>query len=176
MKKLIFACTALVLFAKVANAHAVVFPATSHTGAYEKYTLRVPNEKNVPTTRIEIDFPQSVRVISFSDVQGWTLEVVTDSAQRITAAVWTGTLQPHRFVELPFIAVNPKAAETLTWPVHQNYGDEQVDWVGPAASKLPASVTVIENPQSSAGESTLWVSVIAVLLSLAALGVALRRN
>src|SRR4029079_8591938 len=101
VKAVICACVALVLFTKSASAHSVVFPAASLTGAYEKYTLRVPNEKNVVTTRIQIDFPQSVRVISLRDVQGWSLEVVRASAQRVTSAIWTGTLQPQRFVELP---------------------------------------------------------------------------
>ena len=174
--QILSASIALVVFASSANAHAVVYPAASHPGAYEKYTLRVPNEKNIATTRIQIDFPQSVRVISFTDVQGWTLEVVRDSAQRVTSAIWTGNLQPQRFVELPFIAVNPKEAETLTWPVHQYYGEERVDWTGPAESKLPASATVIESSPAKEGGSSMWLSVAAVLLSLTALGVALRRS
>ena len=44
-----------------------------------------------------------VRVSSFADVPGWTIEVTRDTAQRIIGAVWTGTLPPERFVELPFV-------------------------------------------------------------------------
>ena len=65
--------------------HAVVYPKASTLGAYEKYVLRVPNEKDVPTTRVEIRFPADLRVSSFGDVPGWQLEVLTDSAKRI---VW----------------------------------------------------------------------------------------
>ena len=75
-------------------AHAVVFPRQSTTGGYEKYVLRVPNEKAVATTRVEIHFPAGLRVTSFADVPGWQLEVVTDSAKAITAAIWTGNLPP----------------------------------------------------------------------------------
>ena len=77
--------------------------------------LRVPNEKGVPTTRMEIRFPAEVRVISFAEAEGWALETVRDSANRIVGAVWTGTLPPERFVELPFIAVNPTAAARWCW-------------------------------------------------------------
>ncbi len=52
-----------VIVPNVARAHAVVFPRTSMPGAYEKYVLRVPNEKDVPTTRVEIRFPADVRVV-----------------------------------------------------------------------------------------------------------------
>src|SRR4051812_16220363 len=99
----------------IAFAHAVVFPRNSTTGAYERYVLRVPNEKAVATTRVEIRFPPEVKVNSFSDVPGWQLEVVKDSAQRIVGAAWTGTLSPNRFVEFPFVAVNPKTAGDITW-------------------------------------------------------------
>ena len=79
----------------------------STSRAYEKYTLRVPNERDVATTKIEIRFPRSVRVISFEDIPGWSMEIVRDSVKHVIGAVWTGSLPPERFVELPFVAVNP---------------------------------------------------------------------
>ena len=105
------AATAAIVAALVPTlswAHAVVFPRQSTTGSYEKYVLRVPNEKAVATTRVEIHFPAGLRVTSFADVPGWQLEVVTDSAKAITAAIWTGNLPPQRFAEFPFVAANPK--------------------------------------------------------------------
>src|SRR5690348_18036065 len=40
-----------------------LFPYTTlFRSAYEKYVLRVPNEKGVPTTRVEIRFPSDIRV------------------------------------------------------------------------------------------------------------------
>jgi len=82
-------------------AHAVVFPRTSAPGAYEKYVLRVPNEKAVPTTRVELRVPAGVRVTSFADVPGWKLEVVTDSAKAITAAIWTEGIGNPRILAGP---------------------------------------------------------------------------
>jgi uncharacterized protein YcnI len=126
----------------VAMAHAVVYPRASTTGAHERYVIRVPNERNVATNRVEITFPADVKVGSFIDVPGWTLEVVRDSAKRITGAVWTGSLPPERFVEFPFVATNPKEATEIHWPIIQVYADgERAEWTGPAGSKRPASST-----------------------------------
>lgn len=160
--------------ARPARAHAVVYPRKSTPGAYEKYVLRVPNEKDSPTLMVEIRFPAGVRVVSFADVAGWTLRTVTDSAGRITGAVWTGTLPPDRFIEFPFVAVNPDDASTVTWPAYQTYADgERVEWVGPPDSKRPASSTAI----ASAGSDILFLRLVAfaaLLLALISLGVAVR--
>jgi uncharacterized protein YcnI len=163
----------------VALAHAVVFPKFSTTGAYEKYVLRVPNERDVPTTRVELRFPAGLRVVSFGEVAGWKLEVLTDSAQRIIGAVWTGVLPKERFIEFPFVAVNPKDSTSLAWPTYQTYeGGERVEWTSPdTASKTPASATIIATTASkstTASRTSLYLSVIALLFGLTALGVALR--
>jgi uncharacterized protein YcnI len=154
-------------------AHAVVFPRTSAPGAYEKYVPRVPNEKDVPTTRVEIRFPASVRVVSFADVAGWQLQVQTDTARRITAATWTGTLPPERFVEFPFVAVNPREATRLVWPVYQTYADgERVAWVGPEDGDEPASVTVIRRGEEGGSPWDTYVSLGALVVALMSLGIA----
>lgn len=171
----ILAVAALVVPA-VALAHAVVFPRTSAPGAYEKYVLRVPNEKDTAaTTRVEIQFPAAVRVISFGDVAGWRLDVRRDSTGRITAATWTGSLPPERFIEFPFVAVNPREETRLVWPVHQTYSDgERVGWIGPENGDEPASVTTIRAP--GAGGGVRWaphVAVAALALALVTLALSL---
>jgi uncharacterized protein YcnI len=169
---------ALVLAAPmIAYAHAVVYPKVSAPGAYERYSLRVPNEKAVATTRIEIRFPPDVRVTSFEDVAGWQLEVVTDSSQKIVGAIWSGTLPPQRFVELPFIAVNPKSSGQLSWPAFQTYANgERVEWTGPEGSKHPASITMVGADASAESGTgvTRWVAWGALVLAFASLGLALR--
>jgi uncharacterized protein YcnI len=162
-------------------AHAVVYPKASTTGAHERYVIRVPNERNVPTTRVEITFPSDVRVSSFSDVPGWNLEIVRDTAKRIVGAVWTGSLPPERFAEFPFVAANPKTAGSITWPVIQTYADgERAEWTGPADSKRPASLTTLAvasssttgAPTSSGGIN--WVSAAALGMAVLSLGLSLR--
>jgi uncharacterized protein YcnI len=161
-------------------AHAVVYPRQSATGGYEKYVLRVPNEKGVATTRVELRFPAGLRVTSFAEVAGWQLEVVMDSAKAITAAIWTGTLPPQRFIEFPFVGANPKTDTKLVWPAYQTYADgERVEWTGPEGSKRPASVTTIgaaaAAASAGAGGLTRWLPWVAVVLSLLSLGLAMRK-
>jgi hypothetical protein len=162
----------------VALGHAVVYPRASATGAHERYVIRVPNERNVPTNRVEITFPSDVKVGSFIDVPGWTLEVVRDSAKRIIGAVWTGSLPPERFVELPFVATNPTAPTEIRWPIIQTYADgERAEWTGPTGSKRPASATnvtaVIDATKVSGGTSPV-IAYVALGLSVVSLGLALR--
>lgn len=168
----------IVVVPSIAFAHAVVFPRTSTPGAYEKYALRVPNERDVPTNKVEIRFPEGLRVISFSEVPGWKLQVLTDSVQNITGAVWTGVLPKERFVEFPFVAVNPKDSATITWPTYQTYeGGERVEWTGPDSSYTPVSSTLVSNPvvvPIKVSRTSLYISLMALLFALTALGVALR--
>ncbi|MDB4883965.1 MAG: nuclear export factor [Gemmatimonadetes bacterium] len=165
--------------ASVANAHAVVFPKVSKVGGHEKYVLRVPNEKNIPTLRVEIRFPTGLRVTAFEDVPGWQLEVLTDSAKHVIGAVWTGTLQPQRFVEFPFVAANPKEAVKLVWPAFQTYADGQrVEWTGAEGSKSPASATNVGSGDAAAGGAdglTRWLPWLALLIAVLSLGLALRK-
>jgi uncharacterized protein YcnI len=169
---------AILVAPSIVFAHAVVLPKTSTPGAYEKYVLRVPNERDVPTLKVEIRFPEALRVVSFGDVPGWKLQVLTDSIQRITGAVWTGVLPRERFVEFPFFAVNPKDSTSLTWPTYQTYeGGERVEWTGSDSSYTPVSSTLVSNPAVvpiKVSRTSLYISLIALLFALTALGVALR--
>ena len=166
------------LCSSLAWAHVVVYPKTSTPGAYEKYVIRVPNERDVSTIKVEIRFPEALRVVSFGDVPGWKLQVLADSTQRIIGAVWTGVLPKERFVEFPFVAVNPKDSTSVTWPTYQTYeGGERVEWVGPDSSYTPVSSTLIVDPTAApikVSRTSLYISIIALLFALTALGVALR--
>lgn len=151
MRKLFLSALALLLLPMSVFAHATVSPTSSRPGAYEKYVVRVPNESDNPTVSVSITFPDQVRVISFSDVPGWKLETVMDSTGRAISATWTGSLPPERFVEFPFVAVNPKSAASVAWPIRQTYANGTVvNWAGPRDSNNPASVTTI------AGAGLAW--------------------
>jgi hypothetical protein len=104
---------------------------------------------------------------------------VTDSAKAITAAIWTGTLPPQRFVEFPFVAANPKTDTKLEWPAYQTYADgERVEWTGPEGSKRPASVTTIGAANTASGGTggfVRWLPWVALVLSLVSLGLAMRK-
>ena len=175
----LLAALPMVLVPSSALAHASVHPAVAAPGAYERYVLRVPNERDVPTTRIEVRFPSALRIVSFGDVPGWRLEILTDSAQRFVGAVWTGELPAERFVEFPFVAVNPREEMGLVWPTIQTYaGGERIEWAGPEGSDQPAPATRVGSSGSEAAGGpgwAGWVAVAALALSLASIVMAYRR-
>jgi uncharacterized protein YcnI len=162
-------------------AHAVVYPRNSTAGARERYVIRVPNERGVATTRVQITFPAALRVSSFLDVPGWKLEILRDTAKRITGAVWTGNLPVEHFAEFTFNATNPTDTTTLVWPVLQTYADgELATWTGPRGTDRPASVTVLAMPDSTAGAAngggaSPVLVYVALALSALSLGLALRK-
>ena len=170
------------LFISALSAHAVVFPSEALTGAYQKYVLRVPNERAFPTVRVAISFPSGVRVISFDEVPGWTLETVAaDATGSAAAATWTGTIPVGRFVEFAFIGVNPEQPATLKWDVVQTYEDgTEVSWSGPEDSSTPASLTNVLAPVEATPAENRGFQVgtllggAALLVTLLSLGLSLR--
>lgn len=164
----------LVLVPAAVRGHAVIHPRLARPGAYQKYVLRVPNEREVPTLRVELVFPEDVQVVSFGEVEGWQLQVVTGADGRVERAIWTGRLPAMRFVEFPFVAVNPHEDARLVWPAVQLYeGGERVEWSGPEDSETPASVTRVRGKERV--DLSWWLAGAALVLSLTSLGVALRR-
>ena len=143
-KRLLVIVAAAVL-PTAALSHVTVSPKTSSPGEWEKYEIRVPNEKAVPTTSLEVRFPAGLRVMSFEDKPGWTIEPIRDAAKAITGGRWTGQLGPERFTEFGVIAVNPKQAGDLTWTAVQTYADGTVvNWSGAKGSKAPAPHVTIK--------------------------------
>lgn len=188
---------ALMAFAGTASAHVTVWPKETTTGAYEKYTVRVPVEKDINTIKVRVEFPASVKVGTVEPVLGWNYEFEKDPDGRFKAITWTATsggIKPNEFMEFSFVGANPKEPGTLAWKAYQTYADGSVvEWTGEPGSKTPASVTTIKQgaadhdhhddhkntpenapkPQEtkSAGSNTipLTLSGVAVLLSLISL-------
>lgn len=147
------ALIAVLALAGLASAHIKVSPGQSTTGAYEKYTARVPNEKDVPTIKVEMKFPDIITVNSFEPVPGWTYEVQKDASGKVTGVIWSGgKIGPGEFQEFSFIGANPKQPGRLVWKAYQTYQDGSVvAWDGPEGSEHPASVTTLVASGSSAG-------------------------
>jgi uncharacterized protein YcnI len=59
------AAAVLAMTIGTAYVHVTVQPRQSTTSATEKYVLRVPTEKFVPTLQVEVEFPANLNVSSF---------------------------------------------------------------------------------------------------------------
>src|ERR1700693_3534457 len=112
------------LVAPIAFGHIRIFPKQSTFGAREKYTMRVPNEKQTATIRVEGEFPAGLEVYDFEFKPGWKIDFKKDDKGKIIGAVWTGRIQPYEFVEFGMLAINPKQGDAkMLWKIHQYYED-----------------------------------------------------
>ncbi|TQK62523.1 uncharacterized protein YcnI [Brevibacillus sp. AG162] len=146
---------AVLTLATAAQAHVNVYPKEATTGSYEKYTVRVPVEKDVNTTKVKLEFPAGVKVNSVQPIPGWSYEFEKDKDGVNTALVWTATeggIKAHEFQEFTFVGANPKEEGQLAWKAYQTYANgEVVEWTGDKDSKTPASVTTIKAGVGEAG-------------------------
>ncbi|MEK3745133.1 YcnI family protein [Brevibacillus sp. FSL K6-0770] len=146
---------AVLTLATAAQAHVNVYPKETTTGSYEKYTVRVPVEKDVNTVKVKLEFPAGVKVNTVQPVPGWSYEFEKDKDGVNTALVWTATnggIKAHEFMEFAFVGANPKEEGTLAWKAYQTYADgEVVEWTGDKDAKTPASVTTVKEGVGEAG-------------------------
>ena len=117
------AAAALVLLAGVAQAHIRINPTESAVSGREMYRMRVPNEKQVNSSRIEGEFPAGMKIYAFEPKAGWTVTLKKNDKGDITGATWTGVLKPYEFLEFGMLAVNPAAAGAATWKFVQYWDD-----------------------------------------------------
>jgi uncharacterized protein YcnI len=144
-KRLLSGSLLMLLAACVAFAHIRIAPTESVPGAREKYTMRVPNEKQVATTRIDGEFPAELNVYDFEFKPGWKIDFKKDDKGKIIGAVWTGKIVPYEFVEFGMLGLNPKEASTLVWKFVQYYEDgSKEEFTGPVGSRLPSPVTTLK--------------------------------
>lgn len=138
------AALSFLLVAGVAQAHVTVRPKDARRGAEETYTMRVPTEMASPTRKVRLTIPAGVTVLKVDESTDGTFEV-TKEGDRIVAITWTTDIEQGDFALFTFKARNPAEGDALTWVAQQTYGDGTVvDWVGPAGSKRPASVTALQ--------------------------------
>ncbi len=135
------------LFGGVASAHINVSPKTSTAGEEETYTVKVPSEKEVPTTKVVLQIPSGIEFNSYEPVDGWKVTTQKAADGKVTSityeAVGQGIL-PGQFQRFNFIAVNPGKPVKAAWNAYQYYRDGSVvEWTGDEGSKSPHSITEI---------------------------------
>jgi uncharacterized protein YcnI len=128
-----------------AYAHVTVQPKQSAPGATEKYAMRVPTEKFVPTVSIEVEFPAALDVMSFESKAGWKMEAKKSSSDRLVGVVLTGVIPTGESTIFNFTARNPNTEGKLAWKVIQIYQDgTKSEWTGAEGSRSPSPVVEIK--------------------------------
>lgn len=135
------------MFSAVASAHVTVVPKTSTTGAWETYTLKVPVEKDMPTTKVTVKVPSGLEIEQYQPVPGWNYTAEKDSSGKVKSFTFEATgegIQPGQFQQFVFVAKNPDNATKAAWDAFQYYKDGSiVEWTGDEGSKSPHSITDI---------------------------------
>ena len=74
---LLAAVALLIGGAAQASAHVDVLPTEVAQGEPLEFTVRVPTERQLPTTRVRVEFPSQITVYSFAaPPPGWTMRPV----------------------------------------------------------------------------------------------------
>lgn len=144
----------LFLFTTGASAHVTVKPATSTTNTWETYTVTVPVEKDVATTKVTIQIPNGVQFELTRSMPEWSATISKDETnQQVSTITWEAKqdgIQPGEFEKFEFIAKNPAKASTIAWNAIQYYSDgTSVSWTGGAGSATPYSITTISTANQS---------------------------
>jgi uncharacterized protein YcnI len=146
-----------IAFAGTASAHVVVYPQEATQGSYEKFTVRVPTEKDIPTTKVKIKIPKDVEISRFEPKEGWKYELQKDSSGLITNVTWTATdagLSPTEFGEFNMQGKVGDNAKKIVWKAYQTYKDgSTVAWEGPVDADTPASITTVVKGNGAEGDS-----------------------
>jgi uncharacterized protein YcnI len=125
----------------VAQAHVSITPRQSTNGATEKYTVRIPTEGKVATVAAEMDVPEGVIVETLQAPAGWKHEVKR-ADDRIVSIVWTADVKPGEFIEVAFVARNPRSGQRIVWTLRQRFADgTMTDWTNGPNGLRPTAIT-----------------------------------
>lgn len=183
MKKLLTLFPVLILImslvAGVASAHVTIDPNQVPQDSWQKLTIKVPTEKDIPTTKVKIVVPDKAEIMNLEPAPGWTYAVEKDANGKITSITWTAEgkgLLPGEFMQFNVMAKVAKDAKTLRFKAYQTYQDGSlVKWIGPEDSDHPAPVIKVTalaaNDTATTDNSSLplYLSIAAVVLSVIAL-------
>jgi uncharacterized protein YcnI len=139
----------LLVFASIASAHVEVNPQEAIQGTFQEFSVRVPNEKSIPTVKVELDIPADVDISQLNPAPDWKYDLTKDTSGKITKITWTSTgngLAESEYEKFNFAGLISKTTTAIGWKAHQTYKDGSiVDWVGDEKSDTPAPVTKV-NP------------------------------
>jgi uncharacterized protein YcnI len=111
----------------------------------QRYCIRVPSEKSIATTSVEVQFPDGIEVTQIESPAGWQATAQKDRRSRTASALWQGgSIPPRQFLEFGVVARNPAAEVELAWKAIQTYVDgSEVHWIGPPSAQFPAAITSV---------------------------------
>jgi uncharacterized protein YcnI len=195
MRRILLAALVLAGAAVPASAHVEVLPAQAAVDRSQEFTLRVPTERNLPTTAVQVRFPAVITVYSFAaPPPGWRMRVIQKDGRSVGVRYSGGRIPVGQYLDFHFLGT-PTTTGAAAWPALQTYADGKVKpWTGrPEPSGAvstengptqpgPASATVVVKagaaaaaaptttsaPSSGGSDAGIWLGVIAIAIAAAA--------
>lgn len=128
-----FAGVGLALIVNPTLAHVSVKPAEVGMGAYQTFSVSVPNEKDMATVRVRLLIPEGLESVMPNVKPGWMITVShaeddmkseEDHHGSVTEIVWSGgTIPVGQRDEFAFSAKTPSQETDLIWKAYQTYSD-----------------------------------------------------
>lgn len=147
------------LFGGAASAHVTISPMESTAGKEETYTVKVPSEKDIPTTKIVIRIPPGMAFSSYEPEEGWKVTTQSDTDGNVKFITYEADGQgilPGQFQRFNFITVNPDKSAKAAWDAYQYYSDGSVvEWTGDTNSESPHSITKIVSASTASKNAGL---------------------
>lgn len=178
--RIVFLSTMLMLVVtSVASAHVRVLPEEVPADTFEVFTVRVPTEKDIPTTGVRVEVPEGFTISRVQPVPGWDYEL-EEQAGVVSAITWSGgEIGSTEFQQFAVQGQTPEQSGEYPWRAFQTYEDGSVvEWIGPEDSEEPASLVRVteggpNNPatQDSDSENLPGTNEISSIAAYGGLGV-----
>ena len=139
--------------ASVAWAHVRVLPEEVPADSFEVFTVRVPTEREVPTTEVRVEVPEGFTVSRVEPIPGWDYEFEEEEGI-VRSITWSGgEIGETEFQQFDIQGRTPAEPGEYPWNAFQTYEDgEVVEWTGPEDAEEPASVvSVVEGGSGEGG-------------------------
>lgn len=151
---LLLAACLLLVTAGVANAHVRVLPEEVPADSFEVLTVRVPTEKDIPTTQVMVEVPEGFEVSRVEPVPGWDYELEEEDGV-VRGIAWSGgEIGATEFQQFNVQGRTPAETGEYPWRAFQTYEDGSVvEWIGQEDSEEPASVVTVTEGNAEGGHS-----------------------
>ena len=160
----------------LAFAHVVVTPDSVETGAWQTFSISVPNEKDIPTTRLVLKIPAQISHVSPTVQPGFSIKIEKGSDDIVKSITWSGNIPAGQRAEFTFSAQAPAEVTKLNWKADQYYADGSIakwEQTPTADSANPYSVTSVVDDTNQATVGPSRSSGLAIYLSVAALALSI---
>lgn len=182
------------MISPLADAHVVVKPNQVGVGAFQTFSVGVPNEKDIPVTMIRLIIPDGLNYVTPNVKPGWSIEIKKDGTgedAKVSEIIWSkGSVPAGQRDEFVFSTQAPAKETTVQWKAYQTYqdgtivswdqkpGDEHAETesetAGPySETKVVNDLTVSPTPVSgNSGKRdnlTFVISIAALAISVVAL-------